>query len=296
MFKILEKLSQNRLLKFWQTNNIFYNRQFGFRKNSSTIQAINDIVFQCYDNLNYEKHTFLILLDIRKAFDTVNHHILLHKLNHYDIRGVANDLLQSYLSNRTQFVVMFGPISSTGLIDSGVSQESIPRPIIFFILINDLANALKTRPQLFTLDTCCSISDTSLDGLARFCNCELLHVCEMTSNRLALSPCKTPALLISHLKINPKFINLAINNVPIGIISTAKYLGIKIDSILSFTSQINQIGAKISPALEILFRLQHFAPKQILISVYYSLVFSHLCYGIIVWGSTSNYLLKRKSL
>ena len=85
-------------------NNIFYNRQFFFRKNHLTLEALNDIVSQCYDNLNCKKHTFLLLLDIRKAFDTVNHNILLNKLNHYGIRGVATDLLHSYLSNRTQFV------------------------------------------------------------------------------------------------------------------------------------------------------------------------------------------------
>ena len=100
-------------------------------------------------------------------------------------------------------------------------------------------------------------------------------------------------MLISHHKINPKSINLAINHIPINITSTAKYLGIEIDLTLSFTNQINKIEAKIPTALGILFRLPHFAPKQILISVYYSLVFPHLCYGIMIWGSTANYLLKR---
>ena len=115
----------------------------------------------------------------------------------------------------------------------------------------------------------------------------------MTSNRLALNPNKTQALLISHRKINSKTITLAINNIPVNITSTAKYLGIEIDLTLSFTNQINKIEAKISTALGIVFWLQHFAPEQILISVYYSLVFFHLCYGIIVWGSTFNYLLNR---
>ena len=138
------------------------------------------------------------------------------------------------------------------------------------------------------------ISDTSLDGLEQFCNRELLHVCEwMTSNRVALIPYKTQALLISHRKINSKSISLAINIISINITSAAKYLGKEIDSTLSFTNQIKKIEAKISTALGILFRLQHFAPQQTLISVYYSLVFPHLWYRIIVWRSTSNYFLKR---
>ena len=85
----------------------------------------------------------------------------------------------------------------------------------------------------------------------------------MTSNRLAFNPYKTQALLISHLKINTKFISLAINNIPINITSTAKYVGIGINSTLSFANQVNKIEAKISTALGILFRLQHFASKQI---------------------------------
>ena len=185
---------------------------------------------------------------------------------------MANDLLQSYLSNRTQFVDISESISSTKLVANGVPRGPILAPILFLIFINDLANALKTYPQLFADDTCLLISDTSLDGLEQFGNNELLHVCEwMTSNRLALNPYKTQALLIFHRKINSKTICLAINNIPINITSTAKYLGIEIDSTLSFTNQINKIEAKISTALGILFRLKHFAPKQILISVYYVL-------------------------
>ena len=256
------------------------------------MQAINDIVSQCYDNLNCKKHTFLIPLDIRKAFDTVNHNILLNKLNHYGIRGVANDLLPSYLSNHSQFVDISESISSTRIVTNGVPQGSSLRPILFLIFINDLAIALKTSPQLFADDTCLLVSDTSLDVLERFCNSELLHLSEwMTSNRLVLA--LLISLLISHSKINSKTISLANNNIPINITSTAKYLGIEIGSTLSFTNQINKIEAKISTASGILFRLQHFALKQILISDYYSLVFPLLCYGIIVWGSTSNYLLNR---
>ena len=163
------------------------------------------------------------------------------------------------------------------------------------IFINDLANAPKTSPQLFADDTCLLISDTSLDGLERFCNSELLHVCEwMTSNRLALSPYKTQALLISHRKINSKTISLAMNNILINITSTAKYFGIKIDSTSSFTNQINKIEAKISTALVILFRLQHFAPKQILISVYSSSFPTFILWNNCMWlHCTSNNLLNR---
>ena len=148
-------------------------------------------------------------------------------MNHCSIRGIANDLLHSYLSNRTQFVDISKSISSTRLVANGVRQGSILGPILFLIFINDLANALKTSLQLFADDTCLLIRDTSLDGLQRFCYRGLLHVCEwMTSNRLARNPHKTPALLISHRKINSKTISLAINNISIIVTSTAKFRGV----------------------------------------------------------------------
>ena len=85
--------------------------------------------------------------------------------------------------------------------------------ILFVILVNDLVNALKTSPQLFTYDTCNLIGSTSFDSLVRFCNSELFHVYEwITSNCLALNSYKTQALLISRRKIDPKFTNMAINN------------------------------------------------------------------------------------
>ena len=91
---------------------------------------------------------------------------------------VANDLLQSCLSNRTQIADISGSISSTRLVANGVPQISMLRPILFFIFINDLTIALKTFPQLFADDTCLLISDISLDSLVRFCNSELFRVCE----------------------------------------------------------------------------------------------------------------------
>ena len=103
-----------------------------------------------------KKLPYLILLDIPNAFDTVNQEILLSRLNHYDIRGVA--------------------IFSTRLV-SRVLQGSILGPILFIYFVNDLSNALKTSPKLFADDTCLLIGDTSLDGLVRFCNSELIHVC-----------------------------------------------------------------------------------------------------------------------
>ena len=177
-------------------------------------------------------------------------------MNHYSIRGIANDLLHSYFSNHTQFVDISESISSSRIVANGVPQELILGPTLFLIFINDLANALITSPQSFEDDTCLLISDASLDGLERFCNSDLLHVCKwMTSNRSALNSYKTQVLLISHYKITSKTISLAINNILINMTSTAKYLDIEIDSTLPFTNQINKFEAKYQQHWESVFPL-----------------------------------------
>ena len=178
----------------------------------------------------------------------------LNKLKHYGIRGVANDQLHSYHLNPTQFVDISGFISPTRLVANAVHQGPILGPILFLIFVNDLANALKTSPQLFADDSCLLISDTSLDGLGRFCNSELLHICEwMTSNCLALNPYKRQALLISHRKINFKTISLAINNIPINITSTAKYLGIEIDQLCHSQVKLTKLRQKYQQHWELYF-------------------------------------------
>jgi len=119
--KILEKLISIRILKFFDKHKIIYNRQFGFRKLHSPSHAIFDIITQCYENLENRKNSCQILLDIKKAFDTINHNYLLQKMWHYEIRGIANDLLKSYLQKRLQFVESDYVKSSLTEITGGVS-------------------------------------------------------------------------------------------------------------------------------------------------------------------------------
>jgi len=92
-YHFLQKLISIRILKFFDKHKIIYYRQFGFRKLHSTSHAISDIITQCYENLKKRKHSCLIILNIKKAFDTVNHNYLLQKMWHYGIRRIANDLL-----------------------------------------------------------------------------------------------------------------------------------------------------------------------------------------------------------
>ena len=138
--KILEKLFNVRLVSFLNRNNIIYNGQYGFRKDHSTAMALLDLVEEITNAIDSKKTTVGIFIDLKKPFDTVNHDILLQKLRIYGIRGQAISWLQSYLTNRKQYVHFNGSDSDMLKVLCGVPQGSILGPILFLIYINDICN------------------------------------------------------------------------------------------------------------------------------------------------------------
>ena len=198
--KIFEKLMHSRLYNFLSTYNCIYDLQFGFRKKHSTIHALLDLTEDIRHALDDNSFAVGIFIDLQKAFDTVDHKILLRKLDYYGIRGSANNWFKSYLKDRKQYVSINGYDSSTDIMKFGVPQGSVLGPLLFLIYINDLHKSIKyCTTRHFADDTNLLIKNKSLKQLKKHVNYDLRNLNKwLKSNKISLNASKTELLLFRH--------------------------------------------------------------------------------------------------
>ena len=290
--KIFEKVIYTRMYAYLNDNDLIYNRQFGFRSKHSTGHALISSIESIKKFMDSGHIVGGVYIDLQKAFDTVNHQILCDKLSFYGFRGKTQQLIQSFLSHRQQFVSINGFDSSKLDIKCGVPQGSTLGPLLFLIYINDLRYCLtKSTSSHFADDTCIMYASKKMKTLETILNTDLKSVSEwLKANRLSLNIDKTK-LLIFHSKKKKNFdvnsISIKIDRKKLVPSQNVKYLGAHIDENLSWDFHVNQLSKKLSRANGILAKLRHFAPKDTLISVYYSIFYSHVIYACPTWSLTS---------
>ena len=232
-----------------------------------------------------------VFLDLRKAFDTVNHEILIQKLLRYGFRGKAASLLKSFLGNRRQYVSINGYDSEILDIKCGIPQGSTLGPLLFLLYINDLRFCLeKSQASHFADDTCMTFKHRSLKVLEFTFNRDLENVSTwLKANRLSLNVEKTKLLIFhsKHKMVDESSVGIKLSGHNLKPSDDAKYLGMMLDKNLSWDSHIHNLRNKLGRANGVISKLRHFVPVNILTSIYYAIFHSQVLYGCNSWSLTS---------
>ena len=287
--KILERLVYNRLLKFINKHNVLYPNQFGFQANRSTSMALITLIDKITESIDNGNNVLGIFLDFSKAFDTVDHSILIEKLQCYGIRGLALLWIKNYLNNRKQYVSYNGVKSNLLTIKCGVPQGSILGPLLFLLYINDIANVSeKIFLLLFADDSNAFISGSDINDLILEINNELKQlVIWINIIKLSLNIDKTHYMIFTSSKHLAKTKNnVVIKNIIISQVTTTKFLGVILDDKLTWKPHIASVKGKLSKCIGILTKVRNVLNKKGMILLYYSFLYPYLSFCIEVWGKS----------
>lgn len=293
--KVLEQLLVPRVLNFLRQHDVLYSRQYGFREGCSTWTAACELVDEIYGAMDSRKIEGVLFLDLKKAFDTIDHQILLRKLDCYGIRGTANDLFKSYLTGRMQYVSANGAISTNRHVTVGVPQGSNVGPLLFLLYINDLANLkLHGRPRLFADDTALSYQSSDPQLVVHQMKQDLIILQGFLSeNLLSLNLSKTKFMLFHSPRFeSPLHPDLVVNSIKIDKVDTFKYLGLTFDAKLKWNEHISILQRELSATCGIIWKVSKYLPAKELSTVYYAFVHSKLQYLVSIWGSAAKSALR----
>ena len=283
--KVLEKIIFIRLNNHINDNNILSPQQFGFRTKLSPQSALISLTSHVIEHIENKDYTIGIFLDFKKAFDTIDHSILIAKLKHYGFTGNCIELLANYLCNRLQCTMVNGHISDCKPVTHGIPQGSPLGALLFLIYINDLPLASNLKTYLFADDSNFFASDKNLNDLYNRTNNELKLIGQwILANKLTINFDKTHYLIFSRARVIHEG-SLWMLGVNIPRKEVTKFLGVYVDHKLTWKQHVEHLCLRISKSIGVLYSIRKCLSLSTKKMLYYSLVYPHLQYCSAVWGA-----------
>ena len=290
--KIIERIAHNQLSDYLKDNTILSSTQFGFRANRSTEMALINFTDTILKHMDNKQVTGVVYLDLKKAFDTVSHQLLMKKLKSLGVHGRTLCWFQSFLSNRSQQTVVGDSQSDSLKISVGVPQGSILGPLLFLIHINRVQKCLKhCQMVIFADDIALFCPATMKEELRSILNADLQRVVIWLENsKLLLNVSKSKLMIIGNSRKLKQFANvqLIVTDAPLERVQSFKYLGVIIDENLSWKCHIENLQAKVLQRLGILRRIKHLLPRHARTLFVNTMITSIMEYGSMVWGDKDN--------
>jgi len=285
--KVFERLIYDKIVTFFDENKIFSKTQHGFKKFHSSQTAL--AVVHDFTLLQLEKKQYVVglFLDLSKAFDTLNHEILINKLIHYGFSNNELNLMKSYLLNRKHYTSINNHSSSSLISTCGVPQGSVLGPLLYNIYCNDLVSISNNKLKItqYADDTCIIITSESIKDL----EIESKNVCLkvqdwFSSNGLTINSLKSNYMVFNRCTHN---LQISINNLSIKEVESVNYLGIIIHRYFNWNETIEKKVRLLLKLKYLFIVLSKYIEKSKMILLYKSLVLSKIAYGIEFMGNTS---------